>query len=75
MSNIIYKNIIFQLESDWGILEYISLITYDLCGKKLNYTYFNDVADNNICFDCDGEWCKWIVNIHVYTAGIDDRKY
>ena len=51
MSNLIYNNIIWQLDNGEHspcILEDIAIFTCEMCGKKDTY-----INDDNICFDCE----------------------
>ncbi len=46
ISNILYNNIIWQLDN--SILDDIPIFTCEMCRKKDNY-----INDENICFDCE----------------------
>ena len=50
MSNLIYNNIVWQLENDDddGVLEEIPIFTCKMCGIRGNF-----INVDNICFDCE----------------------
>ena len=62
MSNLIYNNIIWQLDDGEhypSMLDSIAIFTCKMCGKKKHY-----INDDNVCFICDGNINEYKISLY-----------